>query len=101
MVHSCCALCLICLRPFRTNLCDTQVFVARMSRKAKFMTEKTLRILLDIPPDGGSDLEEDNVANNDSNYKSDAESVNTENVFMISILLPYGQGFQKMHSFTW
>ena len=46
-----------------------------MSRKAKFMTEETLRILLDITSDGGSDLEEDSVANNDSNYKSDAESI--------------------------
>ena len=46
-----------------------------MSRKAKFTTEETLRILLDISPDGGSDLEEDNVDNNDSNYKSDAENV--------------------------
>ena len=46
-----------------------------MSRKVKFTTEETLRILLDISSDGGSDSEEDNVINNDSNYESDAESV--------------------------
>ena len=46
-----------------------------MSRKPKFTTEETLRILLDIPPDGKSDFEKDNVANNDSTYKSDAENV--------------------------
>ena len=33
-----------------------------------------LRILLDISSDGGSDLE-DNVADKDSNYESDAKSV--------------------------
>ena len=34
-----------------------------------------LRILLEIPSEGGSDLEPNNVANNDSNYENDAESV--------------------------